>query len=375
MSEDTLPEPDRVEGAPHPRETEVLYGQTAAEAEFLTAFNAGKTHHAWLLHGTQGIGKATLAWRIARFLLNQPREAGDCPFAKPELPQTLEADPTHPAVRRARTLGEPRLALVRRGWNEKTKHLQNVITIYEVRKLKSFFALSIPDGGWRVAIVDAADEMNTSAANAMLKILEEPPEKTVLLLIAHQPARLLPTIRSRCRGLRCAPLSSADVAAALVQAGHPAGEDAAAIAELSAGSAGSALRLIRDDGVAIYAQLLGLLTSAPGIDRGAVLNLADGCTGTANAGHYGLILSLITLLLTRLARYAAAQPAIWTEAVPDEARAFARLGPSPGHGRQWAELTAGLSARIGHAKEVNIDPAGVVLDALLAIDAHAKQVV
>lgn len=372
MNDTPLPEPDRVESAPHPRETDVLYGQSVAEAGFLAAFTAGKLHHAWLLHGAQGIGKATLAWRIARFLLAQPEEDGGGLFGEPEVPQTLDADPNHPAVRRAQSLGEPRLALVRRAWDDKAKRLKSVITIDEVRKLKSFFALSAADGGWRVAIVDAADEMNPSAANALLKILEEPPEKTVLLLIAHQPARLLPTIRSRCRALRCAQLSPEDQTSALTQAGHPPGEAAAVIAELSAGSAGAALQLIQNDGAKLYEQLLKLLATSPGLDRPTALSLAESCSGAANADRYALVLSLVNLLLTRLARFAALQPAIWTEAGANEARAFARLGPSAAYAHPWAQLAAELSARTGHARGVNIDPASVVFDALMAIDARAK---
>ncbi|MEM7439816.1 MAG: DNA polymerase III subunit delta', partial [Pseudomonadota bacterium] len=276
-------------------------------------------------------------------------------------------------VRRAQALGEPRLALVRRAWDDKAKRLKTVITIDEVRKLKSFFALSAADGGWRVAIVDAADEMNPSAANALLKILEEPPEKTVLLLVSHQPARLLPTIRSRCRALRCMPLSSEDQAAALAQSGHPPGDAAAAIAELSAGSAGAAIALIQNDGGKLYERLLGLLANAPGSDRGAAIALAEGCVGAANSERYGLTLVLIDLMLTRLARFAALQPSIWTEAAPQEARIFARLAPGIGHARLWATLAADLSARTGHARAVNIDPASVVLDALLAIDTRLKE--
>jgi DNA polymerase-3 subunit delta' len=186
MTTETLPEPDRVEGAPHPRHTSELFGQSAAEAEFLDSFNSDRMHHAWLIAGPQGVGKATLAWRIAKFLLAQPADKGGMFGGQaPARPDSLQIEPDHPVARRVGALSEPRLFLCRRPWDEKGKRLRQNITVEETRKLKSFFTLSATDGGYRVAIVDAADEMNTAAANALLKILEEPPEKTVLLLVSH----------------------------------------------------------------------------------------------------------------------------------------------------------------------------------------------
>jgi DNA polymerase III subunit delta' len=122
--------------------------------------------------------------------------------------------------------------------------------------------MSAAEGGWRVAIVDAADEMNASAANALLKILEEPPERALLLLVCHQPARLLPTIRSRCRVLRCAPLGPWDLARATAAAGYPVEEEAEALAALAGGSAGEAVRLVLEDGLAVWAEVAELIAAA-----------------------------------------------------------------------------------------------------------------
>jgi DNA polymerase III subunit delta' len=189
---DDIPEPDRTLGAPHPRATARLIGQDAAETTFLTAFNTGRLHHAWLITGPRGVGKATLAWRIAKFLLATPDDDGGM-FAPPP-PITLDL-PDSPILHRINALSESRLFLLRRPYDEKTARLRAEITVDEVRKMKSYFTLSAADGGRRVAIIDAVDDMNTAAANALLKLLEEPPAKVTLLLIAHQPARLLPTIR------------------------------------------------------------------------------------------------------------------------------------------------------------------------------------
>ncbi|MDB9857102.1 DNA polymerase III subunit delta' [Amylibacter sp.] len=368
-----IPQPDCAPDAPHPRETVRLLGQEAAEASFLDAFTSARMHHAWLITGPRGVGKATLAWRIAKFLLSQPQDDGpqDSMFGAPPVPTTLDADENHPAVRRSQSLGEPRLFLCRRPWDDKAKRLKKDITVDEVRKLKSFFALSAADGGWRVAIVDDMDQMNTSAANALLKVLEEPPEKTILLLISHQPARLLPTIRSRCRNLKCVSLSPELQAAALQQAGYENTGDAATT-ELSGGSVGAALRLAQADGASRYAALVALASTAPGLDRSAASSIAEKCVGAANAETYDITVNLIDLLLNRLARFGALQPGNWSEAAPNEAQTLAKLAPHAHAARKWADLAQELSARVGHARAVNLDPSGVILDMLLKLDDAAR---
>ena len=218
MSDDDLPEADRAAGAPHPRETLHVYGHAAAEAEILTALTGDRMHHAWMLTGPKGIGKATLAWRMARYLLaKEPADAGM--FGDlPEAPQSLDVSPDHPVAHRIAALSDPGCLSIRRTWDPDRKRLKTQITVEEVRKLNTFFGLSATEGGHRVVVVDAADEMNPSAANALLKVLEEPPKGAVLILVSHQPARLLPTIRSRCRVLRLTTLGPEDMARALAEA-------------------------------------------------------------------------------------------------------------------------------------------------------------
>ena len=184
MSAETeLPEPDRVEGAPHPRETHTLIGQSKPEAAFLQAYNSSRLHHAWLVTGPRGVGKASLAWKLARFLLAEPADDGPSMFGDTAKPTSLDVSGDHPVAHRLLALSEPRLFLLRRAWDDKTKKLKSVITVDEARKLRNFFALSAADGGRRVVIVDTADEMNPNAANALLKLLEEPPERTTMFHI------------------------------------------------------------------------------------------------------------------------------------------------------------------------------------------------
>lgn len=365
-----LPEPDRVEGAPHPRETTRLLGQDAAEQAFLTAFNSKRLHHGWLITGPRGVGKATLAWRIARFLLTAPDLDEGGLFGEPERPTSLDVDPEHPVVRRSMQLADPGLFLLRRGPNDKGDKLSSDIRVNEVRKLKEFFGLSASDGGRRVVIVDSADEMNVSAANALLKLLEEPPARATLLLISHQPSRLLPTIRSRCRELRLAPLAAPDLALALEAAEAPAGPDAEALGELSAGSVGEALSLTHLDGLKLYGELVAIFDRAPRYDRARAIGVAGSMAGVANADRYDLMIRLIDLFLSRVARTGAGHPPR-IEAAPGEAALLARLAPDAFAARRWASLQQELSARANHGRAVNLDPAALILDMFLSINKTA----
>ncbi|RRH69382.1 DNA polymerase III subunit delta' [Falsigemmobacter faecalis] len=367
---DDLPEPDRTDGAPHPRDVHILRGQDRAEAAFLEAFNSGRLHHGWLLTGPKGVGKATLAWRIARFLLSQPGPEAAGGFFAPEVPQSLSTPPDSPVARRLSALSEPRLFLLRRAPNDKGDALSRDITVGEVRKLKSFFALSSADGGRRVAIVDAADDMNPAAANALLKLLEEPPEGAVILLISHQPARLLPTIRSRCRVLSLAPLGAEDVGTILMENGIEA-ENPVALAELSGGSAGAALRIAALDGEGLYAKLIRLFSTLPDLARSNALAIAESTAGRGKEGQFDLTLELIDLFLARLAR-AGATRQLPPEAAGGEGQLFARLCPDPAMARTWAELAQTLGIRARQGRAVNLDPAALVMDMFLKINDAAK---
>lgn len=367
MSAEDLPDPTRIEGAPHPRDTAHLYGQSKAEAAFLDAFATGRLHHGWMLSGPRGIGKATLAWRIARFLLAQPAAGG---MFAPEPPRSLDTDPDSPLAHRIRAGAEPGIFVLKRGPNATESALSQDIRVDEVRKAKAFLQLSSAEGGRRVVIVDAADEMNTQAANALLKLLEEPPERVTFLLVTHQPARLLPTIRSRCRELRLATLAPADMARALTAAGAETEGEEEALAALASGSVGEAIRLLNLGGLETYAALVALFATLPRLDRQKAIALADSITGKANEPRYDLLLGLIELFLARLARAGLVGPPM-PEGAPGEAELMARLAPDGAAAMKWASLHQSLGARARHGKGVNLDPAALVMDMVLEMTAAA----
>ena len=371
MTDDALPEPDRQDGAPHPRETLRLFGQDHAEAQFLAAFQTGRLPHGWLLTGPEGIGKASFAWRAARFLLATPLDQTDGLFGAPPPPKTLDIAQDHPVVPRLRALSEPGLCLIRRGPRPDGKALSDVIRIDEVRRLKGFFQMSAGGNGRRVVIVDCADEMNPSAANALLKELEEPPADAVLFLIAHRPSGLLPTIRSRCRVLRFQPLGPDDLRAALAQAGLPPPPEMQGLAELAGGSVGAAVRLLSQDGLTLYADLLRLLQSLPRLDRPLALQLAEATGGKQGDDRFAMTLNLLDTALARLARRGASGIAL-PEIMDGEDALLARLSPSPVAARGWADLAASLTQRARRGRAVNLDPAALTFDMFLELDKMAS---
>lgn len=370
-SDDALPRADQAPGAPHPRETLRLFGQESAEQEFLSAFNSDRMHHGWLITGPQGIGKATLAWRIARFLLATPQDDGGL-FGAPPPPTHLDIDPDHPVSHRIQALAEPGLAAITRSYNDREK-LRDQIVVDDIRALNRFFGLSSADGGRRVVIVDAADDMNISAANALLKMLEEPPERTTLLLISHQPSRLLPTIRSRCRTLRLTPLNPVDMQSALNQAGVEVTEGAEHLNALAQGSVGQAIRLLSLGGLEIYSEWVQILASMPRLDRARALKLSEAAAMPGAGAKFELLLTLIETSLARLARTGATGQPPLPEAAAQEAETLMRLAPHPAKGRAWADLAATASARSRHGQAVNLDPAALVLDTVFKMQDTASR--
>jgi DNA polymerase III subunit delta' len=258
---------------PHPRETTAFFGHAAAERALLDAYRGGRIPHAWLIGGPPGIGKATLAYRMARFVLAHPDPAAPGVQAA----ASLAVDPEHPAVRRIAARAHGGLLVLERTEGE-SGALRTVITVDEVRRTIGFFGRTAGEGGWRICIVDSADELQyPQGSNALLKILEEPPRRALLLLASHAPGRLLPTIRSRCRQLALRPLAPEDIARAAAAAlGRGADEEEVAEAAAAAdGSVGRAVQLLSADALKVRERVTELLAALPSVDAMALHALGD----------------------------------------------------------------------------------------------------
>jgi DNA polymerase-3 subunit delta' len=248
---------------PHSRETTVLFGHRDAEAALLNAYRSGRIPHAWLIGGAKGIGKATLAYRMARFVLaHRDPLAPDVQHAR-----TLGVDPSDPVARHIASGAHGGLLVLERTANDKGV-MRTVITVDETRETISFFGSTAAVDGWRVCIVDTVDELNPNAANALLKILEEPPLRSLFLLVSHAPGRVLPTILSRCRRLALRPLSTPDVIEAAAHAAELAIDDPALseAAEAAEGSVARALTLLGGDAVKLHQRTAAMLAALPQVD-------------------------------------------------------------------------------------------------------------
>jgi DNA polymerase-3 subunit delta' len=360
-AEEAAPEADRLDGFPHPRETLDLVGQSRAEQALLAAWRSGHLHHAWMLTGPEGIGKATLAYRFARFLLAGAPEDTLVPR------QDLSVSPALPAARQIQAQAHPGLLVIRRAYDLKTKRFPASITVDEVRRLKDFLSLTAEAGAWRVVIVDRADEMNVNAANALLKSLEEPPARTLFLLVTAEPGRILRTIRSRARRLDLAPLGAGDLERALTTLRTSAGEpplpsaEIATLATLSGGSVRKSLVLTSGDGLALYERLLKIAGAAK--PEPEILKLVDQVPAAGgDTAPFVTVLDLLEGLMGRLARHAATGEG----ALPAEARLAARLGKSD-QLATWAELWETVGRVRAEALGLQLDRKALLLDLLMRL--------
>jgi DNA polymerase III subunit delta' len=308
--------------APEPRSNPLLLGHAHAEATILESLRANRLHHAWLITGPDGVGKATLAFRFARRLLaGLPAPDAD----------SLYLEPAHPTFRRVAASGHADLQTIELGVNEKTGRARTQIAVDDVRRIGGFMALTPAEGGWRVVIVDGAEDLNQASANAILKILEEPPARALLILCCGAPGRLLPTIRSRCRRLRLDALDDATMTTLL--AGYLpelAEDERARLVTLAEGSPGRAMLLAEEDGLKIAALVDEVLAALPDLPATRAYALADTLRGDGDFSTF------MDLLRTGLA--AAVREAVRGRADPEQAR-LAGLRAPEAWVSVWQELS------------------------------------
>ncbi|MTH95946.1 DNA polymerase III subunit delta' [Roseibium sp. RKSG952] len=335
-----IPEVDALPEVPLPRQRSALIGHTTTETALLNAYRSQRLHHAWILGGAKGIGKATLAFRFARFVLAHPDRFGESVATA----SNLAVAEDHPVFRQAAAGGHPNILHLKRPWDEKSKRFKAELPVDEVRKTVSFFGTTASAAAWRVCIVDAADDMNASSANALLKILEEPPARSLFLVLSHAPGRLLPTIRSRCRRLDMASLSNNDLVQGLQELAAGAIENTSHLEDLTHfadGSLRSALTLLSGDGLAITRGFVGLAAAAPSIDIPALHGLGDLVAARGQGDNWESFKHI-------------AQS--WVHA---QMRSCAK--PAPAYLIGWADLWSRLNQQIRETEALNLDRKQVVL--------------
>lgn len=290
-----------------PRENPELVGQEAAEAVLNDAFISGRLAHAWIFGGPQGVGKATLAFRLARYLFShggEAKELGLFTTGNPSLaPSSLFIEPDDPIFKRVASGGHADLLTVERGYDENRNRQRSEITVDEARKVSAFLNHTAAEGGWRVVIVDGVENMNPNAANALLKVLEEPPPQALLILVSHRPDQLLPTIRSRCRYLRLPPLNS-DVLQHFLEQMQPelSSEDLQTIIELSRGSIGRAMGVVGGGALALRRDISTLLDGLPNLDVAALHQLTDKIGRDSAGDLFGTAQEIISEWLNEIVR-------------------------------------------------------------------------
>jgi DNA polymerase-3 subunit delta' len=375
MSPDTKSD-DEERTWPHPRANAELVGHDAAERTLKDAFHSGRLAHAWLITGPRGVGKATLAFRFARYVLARGRKNasppgdlfGGAPAA--EAPGLYLA-PNDPVFRRVASGGHADLLTVERGFDEKRERRRSEVVVENVRGVGAFLSLTAAEGGWRVVVIDSADEMNRNAANAVLKVLEEPPARALLLLVSHTPERLLPTIRSRCQRLALKPLPESLVAARLeVHAPDLSAAEAGALARLAEGSIGRALALAEEGGLELYRELNGLLATLPNLDAAALHKLGDRVQRAEGEGAYRTLTELFTGWLGRLILRAAQGPAA-PSATAEEAALIERLSAAASLER-WLAAWDKVTRLLARADGANLDRKQVLLNVFFTVEGAAR---
>lgn len=363
---EALPEADRLNGFPHPRHTRSVIGHDDVQRMLVERVRSDKLHHGWLITGPEGVGKATLAYAFCRYLLARPSEREAESDGLPVAPTTI-------AYRQVAALSHPDLLLLRRPWDQKAKRHTASIPIDEVRRLRMFLGHKAEFGAWRVVVIDTADDLAGAAANALLKSLEEPPARTIFLLLSSEPGRLLPTIRSRCRILNLAPLAPDDLKAAAEQAiaasdNHrtPAPTDWPQLISLAQGSVRRALNVSSSDGLKIYDRVLALVTDLPKIDWQTLHTLSDELSGAAAEQKFEQFFEFLFDFIGRLIRAQAS--GIGDAAILALASRIMSGDRLPAFAAAWTDIAA---AKI-EALALNLDRKALIMTMVQRLAAAAK---
>ena len=349
------PNPDQLEGVSHPRQSTALFGHDEAQASFLQAMRAGKLHHAWLIQGKEGIGKATLAYRFAQFVV--ARESQN------ETDQSAghEIDFSTTDSQLITSNAHPNLLVLRRSWNSKTKKFRTQIVVDDVRELQRFLGNTAGMGKWRVVLIDRADDLNMNAANALLKMLEEPPAFCLFLLISSEQGKLPTTIISRCQKLRLHGLDEPTLKACVShiadqsQISLPSGEQLSIIYELAEGSVRAALEFASGRTLEDYNEIKQILDLLPRSDPQAVSALAERLSARAGEQDYHNFLHLLSTQIS------------------NRIRQIVLCGAGEKHKlAQWTQLWETITSKKNETDLLNLDRGNFIVDLFANIEETAR---
>jgi DNA polymerase-3 subunit delta' len=350
-----------------PRANPDLVGHEYAERELRRLLETRRLPHAILLSGLRGIGKATLAFRFARFLLATADHS-----AQAAIEGGLAIDPESGVFHRVAAGGHADLLTVERAYDPRRRRLRGEIVVEDAREITGFFRLTAAEEGWRIVVVDGAEEMNRNAANALLKVLEEPPRHALLLLVSHSPGRLLPTIRSRCRRFPLVPLAQ-EVVTQLLRRYRPElpQPEAKALAVLSDGSIGRALELADAGGLALYRSVLEMLSQIPRLDVVRLHAFADRLARADADDSYRVAGELLLQILVRITTRRARRQLEGDEIVAGEDEALWRLATRADAAR-WAALREDSERSFASTEQLNLDRKQAMLGVFFAIEELAR---
>ena len=361
---------DKIAGAPHPMLANEIIGHSSQKLSFLSSFASNRLPQCWLLAGDMGIGKASFAWLIAKFLLTTKYQPADLKIDLNETNINSILEPqSGSTLNRIISGSEQRVYIVRRGYNEKRKAFFKNISIEDVRKLQSYCSLSIADGGKRIIIIDTADDLNKSSSNALLKLLEEPPKNTIFLLISHQPNHLLPTIKSRCQKLSFSNLDQTDLGAVLTAIGckiEPS--DEVSLSVLSKGSAGAACRLINSNCINLYRDILNIASSLPNLNTNKILQLSQNYFAKAKPSEFEIFIEMMQHFFSRLCKTGVMQKPVLPSVTDNEAKIMKSLCPNLKSARLWSEAANISLAKLNKGYLLNIDIESLIIDAFIYLE-------
>jgi len=334
---------------PGPHQTRDLFGHAAAEARLVEAYRSGRQHHALIFAGPPGIGKATLAYRFAAFLLTHPDASGVPAGAR------LAIDPESRTARLVARLAHPDLIAVGPDMFAE-ENRSGEIKVDHVRFALARLYTTADAGGWRVCILDSADDLNRNAANALLKALEEPPPRTVFALVSHRPRRLAPTLRSRCVTIELRTPEPDDARRAILAA-RPDLAGAADLDEIIAlgeGAPGMALRFAGHDGVQLNRRLGAIIAGLPRLDHAELHRLATDLANPRAEPRFVLFMDMLIAELARIAGRAA-------------------RASRPGALEPWIELWDKVARAYDDAMALNLDRRQLILTACFGLEAAARR--